>query len=285
MEPIKSLSNKRIPSAYVNLLHLNTQGIKNKVNDLESLIYSQQNNFDVICLSEHWLTCDEAKAFCIDGWYIGHSFSRSSMRRGGSLILVRKETNCREDCATVEGLHGLSVESHCEISAVRLDKFKIFVICIYSCPSRDFNLFLSIMESLLEILNVYDDKVILCGDFNVRFYIDSDCTIDREATILQNLLSSYGFKRKIFLPTRKKNCLDNIFINFDAQKEYANVLETTFSDHDAQVLHVSFTGYSKEYVYKRVRPLTQVGFSILHEVLSERSWNFIDDFDGGGQSR
>lgn len=80
----------------------------------------------------------------------------------------------------------------------------------------------------------------------MRFKINSEYVLDREAYLLLDLLSSYGFKQKNFHPTRKNNCLDNVFSNFDVWCEYAEVVETTFSDHDAQLFHVTFDDVKKK---------------------------------------
>lgn len=108
--------------------------------------------------------------------------------------------------------------------------------------------------------------------FNVRFYIDN-CTEDNEAALLQDLLLSYEFKRKIFQPTRKNNCLDNILINFNAQREFAKVMRTVFSDHNAQILHINISDSKNEYIYKKLRPLTLSCFNLMHKILDNHRWD------------
>lgn len=160
----------------MSLLHLNAQNIKNKINDLECLIHSQQSQqikFDVICLSEHWLSGEEAKVFCMVGWYVGDAYTRSSWKQGGSTILIKNQElsqrwhNCWRFMWSIIG--------NSSRNAVRLNILKTFFICIYTSPSRSWDLFMSAMESMIDFLNL-----------NVIFHIEN-CAKDDEAEILKNL--------------------------------------------------------------------------------------------------
>lgn len=256
------------------------------MNDLECMIYSQYNTPDVLCLTEHWLTKSEAEGMCLDGWYMGHAYTRTNLSNGGSMILVN-QSGTIIDSPTIMKIRDLSLEIHCEISAIKLklNKINFVVVCIYSAPSRNFRIFIDNLETLLDIISVYNENVFLCGDLNIRFDTGTSFVPDREAKTFLNLLTSFGFKQKIFQPTRNNNCLDNIFTNFDAQDEYADVIPTAFSDHDAQILSARIPNKLKPYKYIKLRPLTAEGFFEMHGALQRRDWGFIYDNTLGFEAR
>ncbi|XP_044757075.1 uncharacterized protein LOC123315446 [Coccinella septempunctata] len=96
---------------------------------------------------------------------------------------------------------------------------------------------------------------------------------------LQLIYVDYGihFRQKIFCPTRKKNCLDNIFSNIDTHGEYAGIIETSFSDHDAQVFCTGPRQKRAEPTLRKVRPLTLEGYNLIHRLVSDQSWDFVDE--------
>ncbi|KAL3275240.1 hypothetical protein HHI36_020009 [Cryptolaemus montrouzieri] len=90
------------------------------------------------------------------------------MNPGGVAILCRDGDQVG-NVVVLSDISALSVEFHCEVTAVYLNK----------------------------------DKTVICGDFNVRSNVP-----DRDSGSLCDLLGNYGFRQTIFVPTRGPNCPD-----------------------------------------------------------------------------
>ncbi|KAK9729453.1 hypothetical protein QE152_g15938 [Popillia japonica] len=63
----------------------------------------------------------------------------------------------------------LSIESHCEVAALRDSSTRVNIITLYRSPRCDFLIFLDVLEQILKVLN--NSRAIVCGDFNVRRYV------------------------------------------------------------------------------------------------------------------
>lgn len=174
--------------------------------------------------------------------------------------------------ANLTDIVNLSVESHCELSAIETQN-NIIIISIYRTPDSDINIFFNTLHQVFLLSKIQKNKVILLGDFNVKFN-----TNDKDQTNLCDYFKSYNFTQVISEPTRKNNCIDNIFINFEETYE-SFIFDTTFSDHKA--IAISFK-ISKPNCLKKesqlpYRSITESNLIKFHDLLNIVSWNFIDN--------
>ena len=102
------------------------------------------------------------------------------------------------------------VEKDCEVAGSFLPDYKLMILSCYRSPSGDFQSFLNILESVFSTMNLHDNKIILTGDFNVRFNDSNNV----EAALLCDFLAAFGLHTSFADPTRLGNCLDNAFSNF-----------------------------------------------------------------------
>ena len=92
------------------------------------------------------------------------------------------------------------------------------------------------------------------------------------------LLSCYGFSQTIFGSTRGTNCLDNVFLNFLKENYKSEIIKVCFSDHDCQKVRMSVPEKSSNVIKRQmIRPLSNIGFHKMHNILSNLEWNFISD--------
>lgn len=170
----------------------------------------------------------------------------------------------------------LSVEVDCEVAAIK--KQGLTLISVYRSPVGNFNNFMNIIENVLNFVNINDDLAI-AGDFNVCSNINSNNVLDRNAEVLLEVFQSYGLKQTIYEPTRNNNCIDNIFVRYSGSSSFfPKILTVEFSDHKAQCINIPRPLALTNYITKnRYRPLTQVGFCMMHNILSEQDWSFIYD--------
>lgn len=97
-------------------------------------------------------------------------------------------------------IDSFSQEKHCELSCVYLQEYDIVCICVYRSPCGDLNIFLDIMNLVLG--EVLQRRVVLCGDFNLKFNTQENATIR-----FCDLLLSYGFIQTITSNTRGNSCI------------------------------------------------------------------------------
>lgn len=252
----------------LRLVHLNIQGIRDKVGELEAFLTGKALNADVLCIDEHWLTSEQqVTALSLEGYSVASCFFRTRISRGGSMVCVRNDIKY----STLAYLNDMSVELHCEIAAVRLTDLNITIINIYRSPNGVYCIFYDTLERVLNRMGK-NERVILSGDFNVRFNLNYN-----HSKSLCDLLSSFNFKRTIMKPTRKKNCIDNIFINFNQSDYTTDGFAALLSDHDCQVITVKCNFPELETVKRVCRPLTEMGRFNFYSMLAEADWGFIDD--------
>ncbi|KAL3279026.1 hypothetical protein HHI36_016541 [Cryptolaemus montrouzieri] len=112
-------------------------------------------------------------------------------------------------------------------------------------------------------------RIVVTGDLNVHFGSG-----DGDSTRLCDLTAAFSLKKMISVPTRRKNCIDNIFINFASEVSEANSLSTTEFNHSAVTLKVKIPllvqiGHKK----KSCRPITSEGLFNYFGL----SWDFVRD--------
>ncbi|KAK9685165.1 hypothetical protein QE152_g38263 [Popillia japonica] len=166
----------------------------------------------------------------------------------------------------------LSIESHCEVAALRDSSTRVNIITLYRSPRGDFLIFLDVLEQILKVLN--NSRAIVCGDFNVRFGTD-----DVNSLKLCNLFGSFGYSRAVDGPTRVKNCLDNIFTNFEPDAFTSMIYDPALSDHAAQEISVSIRGSTDASVSRFCRPITMAGRNTFFSIVGSLDWAYIERED------
>ncbi|KAL3273693.1 hypothetical protein HHI36_015123, partial [Cryptolaemus montrouzieri] len=57
------------------------------------------------------------------------------------------------------------------------------------------------------------------------------------------------------------------------------VVNTNLSDHNAQSLSMDLPGKNAEFTKFKHRPITQKGLNVIHNILEQLSWDYIEDED------
>lgn len=260
------LNTKCFRKKNLRLLHINIQSIRNKTNELEAYLAAKEPNVEVICISEHWLKESELEYLKVSDFTVASFFSRTEFTHGGTLILIKKSLEFR----SLNNLSRLSIEKHCEIAAMKIKLLNVIILTIYRSPLGDFNIFINNLEKLLSSVS-NDSKIIICGDFNVKFN-----TGNPQNVTLIDLFKTFGLEQTINDNTRAMNCIDNIFINFSLDDYTSYVSESLLSDHTSQTLEVTIFNPNIKY-QKTSRPITLMGKYNFYERLSSSTWEFIND--------
>lgn len=75
----------------IKIIHLNVQGQRKKVSELEILL--QLEDPDFFCVSEHWASDDEIVHLKLNGYSLSSFFCRSQYGRGGVSIYSKTKWN------------------------------------------------------------------------------------------------------------------------------------------------------------------------------------------------
>ena len=243
-------------------MHLNIQCITNKSQALQRL--AEQNNIDVICLSEHWLTLNNQNLYNLSGykciWYI-----RKEHIHGGVGVL------CKENMTAIDvndGISDLSIEMDFECAAIYIPDSNIIIISTYRSGLGNFETFLTrINQVLTHIMKHFpaDINIIICGDFNVQFAKNS-----QRAQEVVNTLKTFDLHPTIFHSTRNNSTIDNIFTNL---KDFIiEQISGNISDHEPQILKVLLKDQVHQSKRRYHRVLTRSTKISLVNALKEEKW-------------
>ena len=116
--------------------------------------------------------------------------------------------------------------------------FNICIIVVCRAPCANFHLFLNGLDGIIRSLYKVDSRLIVCGDINVDYLVDSEGKRQLDAMLL-----SYNLSAIVHFPTRTKNqsstAIDNIFTDIYTFINYSvSPLYNGLSDHDAQLLKI-----------------------------------------------
>lgn len=247
-------------------MHINIQSIRNKYDTFSAFI--SDKNYDIICLTEHWLTYDEIDGLCFDNYSLASAYCRTPHIHGGVLILVRKPLKCVGNQWVVDR----SVEFACELSSVSIPDLNLVVITAYRTRTSCLDGFEDVLGGIIERFLVdTQNTIVLNGDFNLNFDRPVAAVVD-----FVNFLGTFGLNRTIFEPTRFNNCIDNIFTN--ARDDYnAEVIKPYLSDHFAVLItlyvhsNITVGGSSVS-----LRPVTVAGLFELNNYVQDIDWSPLD---------
>lgn len=219
------------------IVHSNVQSVSNKLADLELL--TKNTDCDVLCITETWLTDLQIQILKLINYNVAAVYCRTEALHGGVAILVKNSIKYR----IRRDINKLSVEKHCELTAIELKPIKTIIITVYRA-NYDMKMFDETISKVLTKVQHENKKVIIAGDFNIDFL--TNCSSTRN---LKNILKNFGFKHILDKPTRigdhSATCIDNFFVNFSKKTTEGRVLKYKLSDHKAIQLTIESPGLKK----------------------------------------
>jgi len=115
------------------LIHLNTFGINNKIDEIE--IFMQDK--------KHHLNNEQAKLIKILGYSVGNMFCRMTKNRGGAGILIKDNIHLKSIDVT-----SFCMEGDVELTAVEIDDSNLRVMTVYRPPRGNFTTFIKKKTSM-----------------------------------------------------------------------------------------------------------------------------------------
>lgn len=200
--------------------HLNIRSVRNKEDQLRILLNSFNFNFNLIFLTETWVTseCDIPK---LEN-YCTFSKSRDNRNGGGLLMYVLKGLRCdlMENFSLITNdVESLAVRSNDHMFAA-----------MYRPPDGNLPNFFAYLEDLFMYVNQNELTLILGGDFNINMLETST-----PRNTFQMLLDSNGLHCAIKTATRitpDTNTLIDLFItNLAPHDNTGGVIASHISDH------------------------------------------------------
>ena len=222
----KDMSLTQDNSSALNILHTNIRSIVNKVDRFELFLKLTGINWQIICISETWLTKEIEHFYNIKG-YKGFFTSRTSKRAGGSAIYVR------EDLHAEQLEHPPFATADVTCIQIKLEKKRGIIISqIYRAPNVSDVLFTEELERLLIWIYKKNTTSFITGDFNYDLF---DIASDSYVNAFFTLMCSFGFLPAISKTTRCSNTIctliDNIFCNNMSKINSSGIILDDLSDH------------------------------------------------------
>lgn len=237
--------------------------MRNKVEEMEAFLLTA-NKYNIVMLSEHWLTSHEAELCQLNQLNAASFFARGN-GYGGVMNLVSPSIISKE----LVNITTHSVEIHCELAANYLKVYNLVIISVYRSPRGDFHTFSDILNKVLHKICFSNYNIIVCGDFNVPFD-----TNDQKAKAVCTIFREFGLRSFVDFPTRLNSRLDNVFSNLDVT---ATKVKETISDHAGVCITVPITCDLKAEKSTHItRPITTEGKITYYNLMSSIDWNFIN---------
>ena len=180
-----------------NVFYVNIQSIRVKLDRLCDLIDSRAQIFDLIILTETWLSPEEEEFYNIPGYDFFHTpkLRNNTYFGGGTGIYIRESI----------GIVKIDVNSigNCDVCQIFIPSANINVIALYRSHQANVDDFLNEFGHLLNSFN-NNSKTLIVGDFNIDTLLSN-----RLVTNYKDILSVNLFVSHITDITRYKNKYDN----------------------------------------------------------------------------
>jgi len=244
--------------------------LESETNDLRVSLYP--NLPHILYLTEHHLRQFQIQHVTMDNYNLGAEFSRCSFHKRGCLYIYTKTFS-------VINIEKFCKDKELEACDLKLDFLSIkgCIITVYRSPNGNFQCFIKGLDNIIKKMYKPDFKLIICGDININYLIES-----KEKQELNNILDSYNLVSVINFPTRVKNksrsAIDNIFLDTSQFGRYTTCsMVNGLSDHDTQMLELYVANLnSKRNNHKTIRKMDFNSINEFKDKLSSELWQNIN---------
>lgn len=224
---------------------------------------------DFLAVTEHWKTYEQLKHYRLLGYNLVSSYCRNYGEHGGSALFFKDNYPFR----TRDDLNNYSIPFiiECCAAQVRLNMRNVIMISVYRPESSaaNYDIFLERLSRILSCCLKEKADVILAGDFNINFLLNTSATKN-----FRSMIESFGHRLTIHEPTRisktSATCIDNIITNVVGT---GSVIEEHISDHSAQKFIFPKTEQSNKVFEKRqVRNINKGNMKKFIDRISDQLW-------------
>lgn len=219
------MNNNQHEKGELNIIYINIRSIKNKLNDLNTIIKTYKQTIHIIIVSETWLNENETQFYNIQQYESFHS--TRSTPAGGVTIYIHKAIKSSiiyNDTTNFNNILGIQIQ---------INKKKMQIFGIYKQPQSDLTHFLTHLETTLRTFT----NSIYFGDFNINILKDSNTMrqymdmVYSNGYIILNKIDNQHITR--INNTDGGTIIDHILTdNISSNNTYTIALNDTFiSDH------------------------------------------------------
>ncbi|XP_042076683.1 uncharacterized protein LOC106633234 [Haplochromis burtoni] len=257
----------------ITMVHFNSRSLYANFQSIKDYITQFEQPFNVIAISETWITPGKEEDFKINGYEFLH-VDRINKKGGGVALYIDKNLKYKRMGRMTTVIDGVMECLSVEIS---IEKRKnLIVSCIYRTPGSKIEIFKDNMEDLFT--NINQKRMFICGDFNIDL-LNPNHNKSTEEFI--DSMYSIGLFPLITRPTRiTSHCatlLDNIFTNIIEGKIKSGLLINDISDHlpvfASYNCHYKVNNDGHKIIYKRIR--TEKTLNCLRNELLKQDWNIV----------
>lgn len=262
-------------------VYQNVRGLNTKINTFFKSV--SHGEYDVVALTETWLQDDVKTSEIFPDEYIVFRKSRdvisTQLNRGGGVLVAAKQHLNAEHVDLRE--FNSQFPSIDIVACKCLLKFKkLFIFAVYIPPSISLNELEYFFECLEQLDNVFDNKVIIFGDFNVPSF-NSPNLNSRDFCIINNFLQYTDLIQCNNIVNDSGRLLDLVFSNIDCQITRDNV-PLVEEDLHHPTLNVILNNLS----FKNSQPFQnhdnyesfnfrQANYPQLYETILDTDWSFL----------
>ena len=214
--------------------------------------------FDVICITETWLSTDKRDfegEYNLPGYTMYHR-DRKNRTGGGVMMYVRSHLRAVPR----------NIDSPFELMGLRIDADIILhLYLLYRPPHQTRDLDLRLYETLSELLR--DDTSVLMGDFNCRVNWDTGVA-GGEGELLIEFVNDNFLTQMVRAPTRGNNTLDLVLTTDEDLVSDVSVGECLgSSDHNAVSFKVGVTVDKEQITSRSILNLRRADFETFNHCL------------------
>ena len=233
-------NKENLCSDNLSIIHVNCRSLKANFTAFKRCIEQLNGTFDIIAVSETWLTgVDQIDDYMLQNYNLAH-VDRLNKRGGGVLIYV--STNYQFD--KVANM-SFAINDVMEVVTVELSinhKKNIIVSCVYRTPCSNVGDFNDYISELLDKVKCGKSHI-FCGDFNINML---NYNTHKGTKTFVDIMFNNGLFPLINLTTRASSesstLIDNIFCNILDNSNSGVLVNDTISDHLPIFSQINYQG-------------------------------------------
>ena len=210
----------------LTLIHYNIRSLLPKIDELQAELDQLQCAFDIICITESWLT-EKTADLAIFHNYNHYNTMRMDRRGGGVSVYVSEKYQCRvlsNISLCLDYMESLILE-------IKFNDCIVLLAALYRPPGALAAQFIDKLSEILSGIRLSRyRRVVFCGDFNVNMLNVDDAI----ASDFLNMMFGHSLFPIISKPTRitdeSATLIDNIFVSCSIN-HIAGALVSGISDH------------------------------------------------------
>lgn len=255
-------------------MYVNVQSLINKLDRLHILLL--QEDYHILCFSEHWLADDVLDGVNLEGYSISSCYCRKGMLHGGVVVYSKallglKAIDLGELC--------IDSDYECCCSTFVVNKRTYALLLVYRSPSGCYETFLDRLSETLNIVSDHCDHIIMCGDINLDVRVKcrrSDLTLD--------IFESFELSGNFNEPTRvaidcngkrSESMIDYMITNVSEREREFTLRDVSIADHYAWIMDLDVGGTESQPKKDKVtlRDIREENLVQLKFQLSLVDWN------------